>query len=135
MLATASDKGTVIRIFSIPHGQKVYQFRRGSYPARIHSISFNAMSTLLCVSSDTDTVHIFKLVGGAPGGPANSSAGNGATNNGTGSTAAARHSSAQAQITGYEAFIDDKKKSGSGSVQLVFYSLVKLLYELYCMLS
>lgn len=31
-------------------------------PARIYSMSFNITSTLLCVSSATDTVHIFKLV-------------------------------------------------------------------------
>ncbi|CAG8559757.1 4617_t:CDS:2 [Paraglomus brasilianum] len=110
LLATASDKGTVIRVFSIPNAQKLYQFRRGSYPTRIHSISFNVMSTLLCVSSDTDTVHIFKL-GGVPG-SAGSSAGNGTSNNGTGSANIARHSAGQTPITGYEAFIDDKKKSG-----------------------
>ncbi|GAA6053195.1 hypothetical protein JCM3770_000023 [Rhodotorula araucariae] len=64
LLATASDKGTVIRVFSVPNGDKVHEFRRGSYPARIFSIAFNAASTLLCVSSDTETVHIFKLVSG-----------------------------------------------------------------------
>ncbi|POY75071.1 hypothetical protein BMF94_1700 [Rhodotorula taiwanensis] len=65
MLATASDKGTVIRVFSIPNGDRLHEFRRGSYPAKIYSISFNAASTLLCVSSDTETVHIFRLVGPA----------------------------------------------------------------------
>ncbi|KAF9956068.1 autophagy protein [Mortierella alpina] len=66
MLATASDKGTVIRIWSIPNAQRLYQFRRGSQTAKIYSLSFNLMSTLLCVSSDTDTVHIFKLGGSSP---------------------------------------------------------------------
>ena len=33
-------------------------------PSRIYSMAFNSTSTLLCVSSATDTVHIFKL--GAP---------------------------------------------------------------------
>lgn len=61
MLATASDKGTIIRVFSIPDGQKLYQFRRGSMPSRIFSMSFNLASTLLCVSSATDTIHLFKL--------------------------------------------------------------------------
>ena len=78
MIATASDKGTVIRVFSIPTGQKLYQFRRGTYPARIYSISFNLNSTMLCVSSNTDTVHIYKLynhVNGANG-MSNSSNGN-----------------------------------------------------------
>ncbi|KAI9225342.1 MAG: WD40-repeat-containing domain protein [Piptocephalis tieghemiana] len=77
MMATASDKGTVIRVFSLPDAQKLYQFRRGSYPARIYGISFNLVSTLLCVSSDSDTVHIFKLVG--PGGAGDSVAGFGST--------------------------------------------------------
>lgn len=61
LLATASDKGTVIRVFNVPKGEKLYQFRRGTYPARIFSISFNLVSTLLCVSSATETVHIFRL--------------------------------------------------------------------------
>ena len=73
MLATSSEKGTVIRIFSIPDGKKLYQFRRGSIPARIYSMTFNATSTLLCVSSATETVHVFKIA--APGPSA--AAGNG----------------------------------------------------------
>ncbi|KAI9014398.1 WD40-repeat-containing domain protein [Phycomyces nitens] len=66
LLATASEKGTVIRVFSIPKAVKVYQFRRGSYIAKIFSMSFNLVSTLLCVSSDTETVHIFKLAARGP---------------------------------------------------------------------
>lgn len=65
LLATASETGTIIRVFSIPSGTKLYQFRRGTYPSTIYSMSFNMGSTLLCVSSTTDTVHIFRL-----GGPA-----------------------------------------------------------------
>lgn len=63
LLATASDKGTIIRVFSIPKADKLYQFRRGSIPSRIYSMSFNVTSSLLCVSSSTDTIHIFKLGG------------------------------------------------------------------------
>ncbi|RKP13495.1 WD40-repeat-containing domain protein [Piptocephalis cylindrospora] len=81
MMATASDKGTVIRVFSLPDAQKLYQFRRGSYPARIYGISFNLVSTLLCVSSDSDTVHIFKLAG--PGGSSDPAAGFGSTASGS----------------------------------------------------
>ncbi|KAL2051708.1 hypothetical protein ABVK25_008122 [Lepraria finkii] len=69
LLATASDKGTIIRVFSIPSARKLYQFRRGSMPSRIYSMSYNTTSSLLCVSSATDTVHIFKL--GAPPQPRN----------------------------------------------------------------
>lgn len=61
LLATASETGTIIRVFEIPSGRKLYQFRRGTYPATIYSISINLSSTLLCVSSATDTVHIFRL--------------------------------------------------------------------------
>lgn len=61
LLATASDKGTIIRVFSVPDARKLYQFRRGSMPSRIYSMSFNTTSTLLCVSSATETIHIFKL--------------------------------------------------------------------------
>lgn len=63
-IATASEKGTIIRVFSVPDGEKLYQFRRGSIPARIFSMSFNATSTLLCVSSATETIHCFKLSSG-----------------------------------------------------------------------
>lgn len=66
LLATASETGTIIRVFSIPSGTKLYQFRRGTYPSTIYSMSFNLSSTLLCVSSTTDTVHIFRLGGPAP---------------------------------------------------------------------
>lgn len=66
ILATASETGTIIRVFSVPRGLKLYQFRRGTYPSTIYSMSFNLSSTLLCVSSTTDTVHIFRLGGPPP---------------------------------------------------------------------
>ncbi|KAI0556289.1 protein-vacuolar targeting protein Atg18 [Xylaria curta] len=71
LLATASETGTIIRVFSIPKGQKLYQFRRGTYPSTIYSMSFNAASSLLCVSSTSDTIHIFRLQ--QPGPSANNS--------------------------------------------------------------
>ncbi|KAK8129293.1 hypothetical protein PG999_001673 [Apiospora kogelbergensis] len=61
LLATASETGTIIRVFSVPKGHKLFQFRRGTYPSTIYSMSFNMASSLLCVSSTTDTVHIFRL--------------------------------------------------------------------------
>ena len=75
------QQGTVIRVFSIPGANKLYQFRRGAYPAKIYSMSFNMVGTLLCVSSDTETVHIFKLLSGAA--PANGN-GNNYGNGGSG---------------------------------------------------
>lgn len=61
-VATASETGTIVRVFSVPDGQKLYQFRRGTIPSTIYHMSFNLSSTLLCVSSTTETVHIFRLV-------------------------------------------------------------------------
>ncbi|KAF3929639.1 hypothetical protein ABW20_dc0107277 [Dactylellina cionopaga] len=61
-LATASDKGTIIRVFSLPLGTKMFQFRRGTYLSKIYSMAFNLASTMLCVSSATETVHIFRLL-------------------------------------------------------------------------
>ncbi|KAI1412462.1 WD40 repeat-like protein [Hypoxylon sp. FL1857] len=67
LLATASETGTIIRVFSVPEGQKLFQFRRGTYPSTIYSMSFNMASSLLCVSSTSDTVHIFRLQQPGPG--------------------------------------------------------------------
>lgn len=59
LLATASKTGTVIRVFATPAGEHMYSFRRGSYPAHIHSINFCPLSQYLCVASSSGTVHIF----------------------------------------------------------------------------
>mmetsp|Transcript_40977 Transcript_40977/g.103225 ORF Transcript_40977/g.103225 Transcript_40977/m.103225 type:complete len:351 (-) Transcript_40977:42-1094(-) len=61
LLATASEKGTVIRVFSVPEAKKSFIFRRGAYPATVHCINFSEDSKLLCASSDTGTVHLFKI--------------------------------------------------------------------------
>jgi hypothetical protein len=42
-------------------GKYLYQFRRGSYPAVVYCLSFAQDSAFLCVSSDTGTIHLFKL--------------------------------------------------------------------------
>ncbi|EGA75130.1 Atg18p [Saccharomyces cerevisiae AWRI796] len=61
LMATASDKGTIIRVFDIETGDKIYQFRRGTYATRIYSISFSEDSQYLAVTGSSKTVHIFKL--------------------------------------------------------------------------
>lgn len=61
-LATASDKGTIIRVFSLPDAKRMGEYRRGSKAARVYSMNFNPAGTLLCVSSDTETVHVYNLV-------------------------------------------------------------------------
>lgn len=61
LLATASIKGTIIRVFDIRTGEKLYQFRRGTYGTKIHSLCFSEDNHFLAVSSATETVHVFKL--------------------------------------------------------------------------
>lgn len=61
-IATASEKGTVIRVFSVNDGTKLYEFRRGvKRCVSISSLTFSTCKNYLCCSSNTETVHIFKL--------------------------------------------------------------------------
>lgn len=70
-LATACHMGTLILVFSTPGKQILYQFRRGQLPCAIFSMSFSADAEMLCVSSDHQSVHVFKLDnGGGAGGAA-----------------------------------------------------------------
>eukprot|EP01135_Chromosphaera_perkinsii_P000250 Nk52_evm19s62 gene=Nk52_evmTU19s62 len=61
LLATASEKGTLIRIFDTATGAKLQELRRGADRATIYCVNFNQDSTLLCVSSDKGTIHIFHV--------------------------------------------------------------------------
>ncbi|KAF1330272.1 hypothetical protein FI667_g5249, partial [Globisporangium splendens] len=60
-LATASDKGTLIRIFDTQSGQIMQELRRGADRAEIYSICFSPNSQLLACSSDKGTVHVFAM--------------------------------------------------------------------------
>ncbi|RXN33084.1 WD repeat domain phosphoinositide-interacting 1-like isoform X1 [Labeo rohita] len=68
-LASASERGTVIRVFSIPEGLRLFEFRRGMKRyVNISSLSFSPDAQFLCASSNTETVHIFKLEQHSPSG-------------------------------------------------------------------
>lgn len=108
LLATASEKGTVIRVWSIPGAEKLHQFRRGTREARIYSINFNVMSSLLAVSSAHDTVHIFKL--GAQKAPSSST-----SSSPPESVDSREDVRGQGLDGGYEAFIERKKGAGVSS--------------------
>eukprot|EP00092_Neocalanus_flemingeri_P001120 GFUD01001193.1.p1 GENE.GFUD01001193.1~~GFUD01001193.1.p1 ORF type:complete len:480 (+),score=82.30 GFUD01001193.1:248-1687(+) len=61
-IATASEKGTVIRVFSTHDGSKLYELRRGlKRTASIYSLSFSPCGSFLACSSNTETIHVFKL--------------------------------------------------------------------------
>ncbi|KAJ7115529.1 WD40 repeat-like protein [Mycena crocata] len=122
LLATASVKGTVIRVFATPSLDKLYQFRRGAREARIYSLAFNGAGTLLAAGSGRGTVHLWRLGAGA----------NGSTSaNGGGSTSSApssfrdsasteAHSPAESADghapldAGYDAFVTASREDGRG---------------------
>jgi autophagy-related protein 18 len=112
LLATASEKGTVIRVWGVPGAEKLYQFRRGTREARIYSLNFNVVGTLLAVSSAHDTVHIFKLGSGRSSGSSSSSSRDDHASSPSGSVDS--REGAGAMEGGYDAFVDDKKKKSGG---------------------
>lgn len=60
-LATCSCKGTIIRIFSLPKGEKICTFKRGISSAFIFCLNFSSNSEKLISTSDTGILHIFDI--------------------------------------------------------------------------
>ncbi|CAD7695509.1 unnamed protein product [Ostreobium quekettii] len=64
MIASASLKGTIIQIHSLPQAQRTLKLRRGSTPATIHCLSFSPAGVdppLLAAAGSHGTIHVFKL--------------------------------------------------------------------------
>lgn len=61
LLATASEKGTLVRVFNTASGRKLKEVRRGADTADIYSLNFSHDNTLLLVCSNKGTCHIFGL--------------------------------------------------------------------------
>ncbi|KDP21619.1 hypothetical protein JCGZ_03290 [Jatropha curcas] len=61
LLATASTRGTLIRIFNTMDGSRLQEVRRGVDRAEIYGIALSQNVQWLAVSSDKGTVHIFSL--------------------------------------------------------------------------
>mmetsp|Transcript_112960 Transcript_112960/g.300076 ORF Transcript_112960/g.300076 Transcript_112960/m.300076 type:complete len:440 (-) Transcript_112960:103-1422(-) len=59
LLATASDKGTILRVYDTASGARLQELRRGADRAEIHSLTFSPNGEWLAVSSDKGTIHIF----------------------------------------------------------------------------
>ncbi|XP_042518316.1 autophagy-related protein 18a-like [Macadamia integrifolia] len=61
LLATASTKGTLVRIYNTLDGTLLQEVRRGADRAEIYSLAFSSSAEWLAVSSDKGTVHVFNL--------------------------------------------------------------------------
>ena len=60
-LATCSCKGTIIRIFSLPKGEKLCTFKRGISSAFIFCLNFSRNSEKFISTSDTGMLHAFDI--------------------------------------------------------------------------
>ena len=60
-IASASKKGTIIRVFRVKDGSVLQEFRRGIDNAKIMSICFDVTGQMLAVSSDSGTVHVYMI--------------------------------------------------------------------------
>ena len=61
VLATASDKGTLIRIFNINNGDLITELRRGTKNVKITCVVFDIGNNYVACSSDVGTIHIFNI--------------------------------------------------------------------------
>nr|CAD1827836.1 unnamed protein product [Ananas comosus var. bracteatus] len=63
-LATASEKGTIVRVHLVSQATKSYSFRRGTYPSTIYSLAFAPsldLPDILLATSSSGSLHIFLL--------------------------------------------------------------------------
>ncbi|KAF0324511.1 SVP1-like protein 2 [Colletotrichum sp. SAR11_239] len=60
-LATASEQGTLIRVFATSNCAKVAELRRGVDPATIFSLGFSPEGTKVACTSDKSTLHVFDV--------------------------------------------------------------------------
>lgn len=61
LLATASERGTLIRVYKSIDGTLLHEVRRGSEPAEICSICFEPNGEYIACSSTKGTIHIFTM--------------------------------------------------------------------------
>lgn len=63
LAATASDRGTLVRVWDTESGRLVKELRRGADSAHVWAMCFSRDKTLLAVSSSRGTCHIFGVSG------------------------------------------------------------------------
>ncbi|KAJ7196287.1 WD40 repeat-like protein [Mycena pura] len=114
LLATASGKGTVIRVFATPSLDKLYQFRRGARETHIYSLAFNPAGTLLAAGSERGTVHLWRLGPAGQGGKGGNGHSHGPDDASVSSPAGSVDGHAQLDA-GYEAYVEGKRSGSDGS--------------------
>ena len=62
LLATASDKGTLIRVFNVSDAKLLAELRRGTKTAEINCIVFDEQNKYVGCTSVMGTLHIFSIV-------------------------------------------------------------------------
>lgn len=72
LVATASEQGTLIRVFGSKSQDQVAEFRRGMDHAIIFDLAFSPGNRWIAATSDKGTLHIFDI---RPTGPANTTTG------------------------------------------------------------
>ncbi|GJP57306.1 hypothetical protein CLOM_g16330 [Closterium sp. NIES-68] len=87
-LATASSKGTLIRVFNTADGLKLHELRRGVERADIYSLVFSPKAPFLVAASDRGTVHVFSVGHSQPQGQGQEDGGGGGGGKGGGSSGA-----------------------------------------------
>ena len=61
LIATASIRGTIIRIFSAEEGQLLQELRRGSSKAFITSLNFHPSMNMIACTSNRSSIHLFEI--------------------------------------------------------------------------
>lgn len=61
LIASASERGTIIKIFKSKDGSLLQELRRGTEPAEIYSLAFDFKSRYIACSSNKGTIHIFNI--------------------------------------------------------------------------
>ena len=61
ILATASDKGTLIRLFNVLKLEMITELRRGAKNVKINCLAFDLNTQYIGCTSDVGTVHIFDI--------------------------------------------------------------------------
>jgi WD40 repeat protein len=61
VLATASDKGTLIRLFNVYNQEMIVELRRGTKNTTINCLAFDTNTEFIACTSEVGTVHIFYI--------------------------------------------------------------------------